>query len=212
MFALALALPLAASALAMPNPRLPPRQDGSPCAGFGENSTDSPSYNFTLAAYNSTGSNANSTGAPLVLAWGPPGDSAAASAWVFSTYASWGSDEWPYNVLEQGALLPQPGPSEDGLGAYNLFAPTAGEEVIWFVTTEEEDPSTQQIFCAVNETSSEYDVLAVNGSAGNFSLCAATTDWVTGSQFNLVYAPASNGSSYVYETCYPVRVQLIPYV
>ena len=65
-------------------PTLRVRQQGASCVGLADGSTDSPSYNFTLAAVNTTLPNANSTGAPLVLGWGPPGTSPAASAWAIS--------------------------------------------------------------------------------------------------------------------------------
>lgn len=83
MFALASLLAfLAATASALPTLRV--RQQGASCAGLADGSTDSPSYNFTLAAVNTTLPNANSTGAPLVLGWGPSGTSPAASAWSLS--------------------------------------------------------------------------------------------------------------------------------
>lgn len=65
-------------------PRLPVRQQGASFAGLADGSTDSPLYNFTLAAVNTTLSNTNSTGAPLVLGWGPSGTSEAASSWAIS--------------------------------------------------------------------------------------------------------------------------------
>lgn len=167
MFASAvLSLAFAASALAVP--ALQARQSG-PCAGFGAGSTATPTYNFTLTAVPS-GAGANATGTPLVLGWGPAGDSPAASEWVLSvsevvsseyasytdmthcqTEASWGENEWPYITLQDGALLPQPGTDEHGLGAYN-FGTDTGDEVLFTIIGEEASPSTAEIFCAAVRT------------------------------------------------------------
>lgn len=71
MIASVLALfPLALGALAspLPSPSLTSRQTapGPQCSGLGAGAFDI-AYNFTLAAYNVTLPNANSTGAPLVI-------------------------------------------------------------------------------------------------------------------------------------------------
>ena len=63
-------------------PALSTRQTGASCAGLGDGSTDSPAYNFTLAAYNLTLPNANSTGAPLVLGYGRTSTSPVATEWA----------------------------------------------------------------------------------------------------------------------------------
>ncbi|KZT01896.1 uncharacterized protein LAESUDRAFT_815652 [Laetiporus sulphureus 93-53] len=205
MFAYALSLAtalLAGSSLALPT--LQSRWNTSAsCVGLPDGSTASPSYNFTLAAYNLTQSNANDTGVPLVLAWGPPGTSPAASEWVISTYESWGSNQWPYFTLTDGGLYPQPSSSENGLGAYD-FAVNEGDEVHFIVTIAESNPTVAEIYCAADE-SEDYAVLAVNNDADNFSLCLA------GTQNNLVYAPSTNNTLYTYDSCYPVRVYLLPY-
>ena len=70
------------AAFAFANPL--PRQTGAACAGLGSGSTDTPAYNFTLTALNTTLPNANTTGAPLVLGWGTSGTSPAASDWAIS--------------------------------------------------------------------------------------------------------------------------------
>ena len=152
---------LAAYALANPVPR----QTGAACTGLSSGSTDTPAYNFTLTALNTTLPNANTTGAPLVLGWGTAGSSPAASDWAisvcadcvteeryidsinFQTYAAWGSNEWPYFMLNSGNLLPQPGPSEQSLGAYDR-AIEAGGEVGFIVTIASEGRQDPQIYCA----------------------------------------------------------------
>ncbi|KZS99755.1 uncharacterized protein LAESUDRAFT_667593 [Laetiporus sulphureus 93-53] len=204
MFAYALSLAtalLAGTSLALPI--LQSRWNTSAsCVGLPDGSTASPSYNFTLTAYNLMQSNANDNSVPLVLAWGPPGTSPAASEWVISmlswTYESWGSNEWPYFTLTGGGLYPRPGSSENGLGACD-FAINEGDEVHFIISIAESNPAVDEIYCAA------VTVLAVNNDADNFSLCLA------GTQNNLVYAPSTNNTLYTYDSCYPVRVYLLPY-
>ena len=62
-------------------PALQMRQTGASCSGLGTEATDTSIFGFTLTAYSTTDQN---TTYPLVLAWGPPGDSPAASEWVYS--------------------------------------------------------------------------------------------------------------------------------
>ncbi|TFY58606.1 hypothetical protein EVJ58_g6320 [Rhodofomes roseus] len=207
MFALVSFLALfSASVSAMP--ALSVRQNGASCTGLADGSTDSPAYNFTLAAYNTTLSNTNSTGAPLVLGWGPAGTSPAASEWAISTYAAWHSNEWPYFTLSNGALFPIPGPDENGLGAYD-FTVASGAEVAFYVTEHESDPEPALIYCASADADSEYAKLAVNNDADSLSLCQATT--AAWPNTVLVYEANSNNTNYDYSTCYPVQVNLVPY-
>jgi len=188
-------------------PTMSVRQIGASCAGLADGSTDSPSYNFTLAAYNLTLPNANSTGAPLVLGWGRPVTSPEASEWAISTYAAWGSNEWPYFTLSDGALYPIPGPDETGMGAYD-FEIASGAEVSFLVTYRESNPPLAFIYCAAADDDSEYAKLAVNNDAGSFSLCQATTLW---SNVVLAYEANTNNTYYDYSTCYPVQVNIIPF-
>ncbi|KAI0727661.1 hypothetical protein C8Q72DRAFT_838703 [Fomitopsis betulina] len=188
-------------------PTLRVRQQGASCVGLADGSTDSPSYNFTLAAVNTTLPNANSTGAPLVLGWGPPGTSPAASAWAISTYAAWHSNEWPYFTLSDGALYPIPGPEEHGLGAYDHEV-ASGDEVSFWVTTQQSDAAPDPIYCAAANDDPEYAVLAVNNDTEHFSLCDST---ISCPNTVLVYEAADGNSNYGYSTCYPVQVNIIPY-
>ncbi|EPT02257.1 hypothetical protein FOMPIDRAFT_1015350 [Fomitopsis schrenkii] len=190
-------------------PRLPVRQQGASFAGLADGSTDSPLYNFTLAAVNTTLPNTNSTGAPLVLGWGPSGTSAAASAWAISTYAAWQSNEWPYFTLSDGALYPIPGHNEHGLGAYDHEV-ASGDEVTFWVTVEQSNPTPDPIYCAAANDDQEYAVLAVNNDADHFSLCEATTSWPKLNTV-LVYEAADSNRNYNYSTCYLVQVNIIPY-
>ncbi|KZT67945.1 hypothetical protein DAEQUDRAFT_728460 [Daedalea quercina L-15889] len=188
-------------------PALNTRQTGASCAGFGSGSTDSPGYNFTLTAHNTTLPNTNSTGVPLILGWGPPGQtSTEASIWAISTYAEWHSNEWPSFSLSSGALYPNPGPDEQGLGAYDYdIAP--GAEVGFYVLPADPGRQNPEIYCAALR---DDDVmLAVNNDADSFSLCQAVPDPYPSNV--LVYtADASNSAVYDYNTCYAVQVHLIP--
>ncbi|KAH9929161.1 uncharacterized protein B0H18DRAFT_1117524 [Fomitopsis serialis] len=198
-FASLLAL-LAASVSAMPN--LSVRQSGASCTGLADGSTDSPSYNFTLAAYNTSSPNSNSTGAPLVLGWDPPGRAprpANVRGMALERVAVLHSLGW--------CALPHPRPDEDGLGAYD-FTVASGAEVAFFVTEHESDPEPALIYCAAADNESDYAKLAVNNDADSLSLCEATSSW---GNIVLVYEASTNNSNYDYSTCYPVQVNIIPY-
>ncbi|KAH9921904.1 uncharacterized protein B0H18DRAFT_1121199 [Fomitopsis serialis] len=204
MFALGAIVALfAASVSAIP--ALNTRQTGASCAGFGSGSTDTPTYNFTLTAYNTTLPNTNSSGAPLVLGWGPPGTSPEASYWAISTYAEWHSNDWPYFSLEGGAIYPNPGPDEQGLGAYD-YDIASGAEVGFLVLPTEPGRDVPKIYCAALRNGDV--LLAVNNDADSFSLCQS----VPNTSNVLVYQANSNNSDYYdYSTCYGVDVFVIPY-
>ncbi|KAH9921909.1 uncharacterized protein B0H18DRAFT_1019793 [Fomitopsis serialis] len=172
-------------------PALNTRQTGASCAGFGSGSTDTPTYNFTLTAHNTTLPNTNSTGAPLVLGWGPPGTSSEASYWAISTYAEWHSNQWPYFSLE----------------AYD-YDIASGAEVGFIVLPTDPGRDVPKIYCAALRD--DYVMLAVNNDADSFSLCQAVPDPRPNNV--LVYqANADNSQTYDYSTCYGVDVYLIPY-
>lgn len=86
MFALATVVVASLAASAFANPL--PRQTSGACTGLSSGSTDTPGYNFTLTALNTTLPNSNTTGAPLVLGWGIAGSSPAASDWAISVSLS----------------------------------------------------------------------------------------------------------------------------
>ncbi|KAH9840794.1 uncharacterized protein C8Q71DRAFT_423582 [Rhodofomes roseus] len=176
------------------------------CAGLPQGSLGSLSYNFTLSAYNLDKPNANSTGVPLVLALGPPGTSAAASEWVIATQKTAGSDDWPYWTMVNGVLTPQPGPNEQGLGAYASTV-DQGDVPAFIVTIAESDPNPADIYCGADE-SDEYLVLSVNNNPDGFSLCTATDDY---DQNVVVYEAEQSNSAYSYDTCYAVHIYIVPY-
>jgi len=198
---LALSTPITAALLGR-QPEIP-----ASCAGLPQGSLGSLSYNFTLSAYSLDQPNASPTGVPLVLALGPPGTSAAASEWVIATAeTATGSDTWPYWTMVNGVLTPQPGPNEQGLGAYAV-AVDQGDVVIFTVTIAEPNPNPADIYCGADE-SDEYLVLSVNNHPDGFSLCTATDDY---SQNVVVYEAEPSNSAYTYDTCYAVLINIIPY-
>ncbi|KAH9831571.1 uncharacterized protein C8Q71DRAFT_726759 [Rhodofomes roseus] len=195
----------AASASAVP--ALNTRQTGASCAGLSSGSTDTPAYNFTLTALNTTLPNTNATGAPLVLGWGPAGSSPASSDWVISTYAEWHSNEWPYFSLQSGALYPIPGPDEEGLGAYD-YDIASGAAIGFYVLPAESGRDNPEIYCAASRNGNT--LLAVNNDADSFSLCQAVPNPYP-NNILVWQAKADNSDVYDFSTCYGVQVFLFPY-
>lgn len=199
MLALSL-LTVAFAAVASAFPAAKRSAPGSWCNNLGGGAFDNVA-NFTVAAYNTTGTNTNTTGAPLVL--GQAGAIDGASFKVFSTYATYPYNQYPSIALVDGRLLPT-GPHTSPTAINGV---TAGYEIL-FVASNEVNPSTSaQIWCAVADTDpaghgTGHPFLAVNGDTDSFSLC------MHGTQNNVVYK-AATGNSYDFNTCYPVKLQLI---
>jgi len=193
---------LATATFAMPAAK---RQEPGPwCNGLGGGAFDVAS-GFTLAAYNTTTPNANTTGAPLVF--GQAGAVDGAEFEVLSTYASFPYDDFPTLSLSEGKLLPQ--------GAESFSADssvTAGQALSWVITSLD-TPAPAQIYCAVASTSAHgggtgFPQLAVNGDTNSFSLCV-TGDYPL-AQWNVIYkANDAQFSGYDFSSCYPVVLQLI---
>ncbi|OBZ72771.1 hypothetical protein A0H81_06937 [Grifola frondosa] len=203
MFALIMLPFIAASAVIAVPTALHTRQTIAPwCEGFGDGVLDT-AHNFTLAAYNTTLPNANSTGAPLVF--GQAGAVDGASFKVLSTSASYPFNDFPLLSLTNGALLPN-GPVQ--ASDANV---TAGQELLWVLTTVNL-PTPAQIYCAVLDTSpygggTGFPRLAVHNDIDSFSLCSLDDP---NAQNNVVYkASAINDGSYDFSTCYPVQIQII---
>ncbi|KAH9895827.1 hypothetical protein C8Q73DRAFT_453470 [Cubamyces lactineus] len=195
--ALAVAL-TATSTMAMPAKRAEP---GPWCNGLGAGAFDEvPS--FTLAAYNATGPNANSTGAPLVL--GTAGAIDGAEFWHFITEASWPyANTYTSISLVNGTLIP------NGEGTTPAQATTvdAGNSLEFVARNSAEPSKGAQIYCAVADTDpaghgTGHPFLAVNGDTDSFSLCQSTFE-------NVVWYKAAPNRGYDYDSCYPVKVQLI---
>ncbi|KAI1788575.1 hypothetical protein LXA43DRAFT_894395 [Ganoderma leucocontextum] len=198
-----LAFSLLTAAFAAVASALPAAKRAAPgpwCDNLGGGAFDSVA-NFTVAAFNATGTNTDTTGAPLVL--GQAGAVDGASFKVFSTFATFPFNQYPSIALVDGRLIP----SGPGTTPTAVNGVTAGSEVI-FVASNSVDPSqSAQIWCAVADTDpaghgTGHPFLAVNSDTDSFSLC------MQGSQNNVVYQAAAGGS-YDFDSCYPVKLQLI---
>ncbi|KAI0755847.1 hypothetical protein C8Q74DRAFT_1210837 [Fomes fomentarius] len=187
----------ATSALAVPTSKL----TSSACHGLGRGAFDNVAA-FTLAAWNSTLPNANSTGVPLVF--GSAGAISGASFHVISTLASFPFDDFPTIALKDGRLIPS-SPRQVSTGAQNV----ASGDLLTFVSSNSVDPTQgPQIYCAVADTDpaghgTGHPFLAVNGNTDEFALCQH------GSQNSVVFKPKANTTSYDASSCYPIKVQLI---
>jgi len=180
------------------------RRAESWCAGLGPGGFDT-AQNFTLAAVNTTLANTNAVGVPLVL--GQAGAVDGAEFEVLSTYASYPYNDFPSLSLISGALIPN-----SATGATSADANVTSGGVVTFVTTSLDLPTPAQIYCAVAdidpEEGSPYPILSVNGDTDGFALCLNSDGPLA--QNNIVWQPTEdNGDEYLYDTCYPVNVQLL---
>ncbi|CCM00191.1 uncharacterized protein FIBRA_02219 [Fibroporia radiculosa] len=195
---------LAATSFAAP--ALQGRHSMDPCAGLG-NYTYSTASGFSLAALYTDATNANRTGVPLVL--GDTADSSTSNA-ILATLASAPAYTWPgpEMSLVDGALYPV---SSDPDVSASGSAVTAGGELRFTITQPLSDPiDGAEIYCVQSFGSPagfQLPVLAVNGDTGSFSLCATNEDDT--SQVNVVYQAAPRDSNYKYDTCLPVRLQVV---
>ncbi|GJE94057.1 hypothetical protein PsYK624_102250 [Phanerochaete sordida] len=203
LFAAILALASASAAAAAP--ALSARQTpvGPQCAGLGPGAFDIAS-NFTLAAWNATGSNANDTGVPLVL--GQAGAVDGAEFKILSTWASFPYDDFPELSLEHGALSGT-GPMGNVAAAGNV---TAGIPP-GFIVPGSSIETPFQIYCGVADTDPAHGglpQLAVFGDTDSFSLCPASHAPLA--QTNVVYKPsADNYGEYLFDECYPVKLHIV---
>lgn len=199
MFAFAIAsAALVATASALPT--LSARQN--PCNALGAGSTDSLSYNFTIAAIDMDAPD-NSTGAPLALTTGPPGTSGEASTWWISTISASYQSDFPTFSLVGGALIPNPGPHEQGLAVYDN-AVNPGSELEFTVSLPSSGLSNDATYCAVSDANG-YATIAVNERTDKFALCEAT-----GSAYIVVYEPSTtNDGLYQADTCVAKRLRAV---
>ncbi|OSD00304.1 hypothetical protein PYCCODRAFT_695093 [Trametes coccinea BRFM310] len=198
---LAVALTAATSTLAHPTVKLPRAAPGPWCNGLGAGAFDE-AFNFTIGAYNATGTNTNSTGAPIVV--NSAGAIDGASFWHLGTWAQYPYGlEYPSISLINGTLV------IDGEGATPAQATSvdAGNSLEWVARNSAEPKAGAQIYCAVADTDPNgggtgHPFLAVNGDTDSFSLCQTTFE-------NVVYYKAAPDRGYDYDSCYPVKLQLI---
>ncbi|EJF56934.1 hypothetical protein DICSQDRAFT_112382 [Dichomitus squalens LYAD-421 SS1] len=188
---------LAAVASALPAAK---RAPGAWCNGLGGGAFDSLS-NFTLAAYNATGINTNTTGAPLVL--GSAGAISGAELKDLATFASFPFNQYPSIALSEGRLLPT-GPGTTPTAQNGV---TAGSEVVFLASNSAQPSQGAQIWCAVADIDpaghgTGHPFLAVNSDTDSFSLCPIN------SRVSVVYN-ATTGRGYDLDACYPVKLQLI---
>ncbi|KAH9895738.1 hypothetical protein C8Q73DRAFT_644250 [Cubamyces lactineus] len=162
------------------------------CDGLGGGAFDT-SSSFTLAAYNTAGANANSTGAPLVL--GTAGSFQQTQIWHF---ISWGSYPitYPTVSLENGTLILH----SDGATPTQATTVDAGNSLEFVARTTANPLAGAQIYCAVGD--SGLPLLAVNNDADSFSLCQTTFE-------NVVYYKAAPDRGYDFDSCYPVKLQIL---
>lgn len=59
----------------------------------------------------------------------------------------------------------------------------------------------------LQDESLEYPVLSINNNADGFSICPSIDDYDLDI---VVYEPKQNSTFYTYDTCYPIRVVLVP--
>jgi len=196
---------LTATAYALPS--LQGRQSSNPCAGVGGLSVTDNASNFTLAALNTTLSNSNSSGAPLLLAGTTTGNVPQTA--FLATYASYPADNLPGPEfsLQYGALVPQQG---NDLVAYDLSV-SAGSGLGWQVIYPNDlQKIGAEIYCIQDDgapSGLQHGVLAVNGDTSDFSLCTTTS---TPSLNQVIWkATEDNDDQYDYNSCYAVRLQII---
>ncbi|KAK7680810.1 hypothetical protein QCA50_016120 [Cerrena zonata] len=180
------------------------RAPGPWCSNLGAGAFDIVT-NFTLAAFNVDQPNANNTGIPLVL--GQAGAIDGAEFKILSTFASFPFNDYPSLSMQAGAIFAH---SPSGNTAVNSDVTGAGEKPGFIQTTPE--PQPPQIYCAVASTDPHgggtgFPVLAVLGDTDSFSLCPAGN--FTGAQTSVVYKPEVNATSYIFDQCVPVHLQII---
>ncbi|KAJ3982248.1 hypothetical protein F5890DRAFT_396185 [Lentinula detonsa] len=162
--------------------------------------------NFTLAALNNTLSNANFTGAPLVL--GSAGAIDGESFYVSSTYYSYPYDEYPSLGLVNGNLR-----AFDGGGNWhtNASVPFLGYEALsWATSTLYSDPAPTA-FSAATIPASVYPVLAVNGVYDMWYLCPSDERLGQDSvYYNTTFIGSSKGSLSTRISCYSVTLNMVP--
>ncbi|KAJ3745045.1 hypothetical protein DFH05DRAFT_1524681 [Lentinula detonsa] len=175
--------------------------------------------NFTLAAFNNTLSNANFTGAPLVLGSADantvpnvsehnPGAIDGESFYLSSTYYSYPYNEYPSLGLVNGNLR-----AFDGGGNWhtNASVPFLGYEALsWATSTLYSDPAPTA-FSAATIPASVYPVLAVNGVYDMWYLCPSDERLGQDSvYYNTTFIGSSKGSLSTRISCYSVTLNMVP--
>ncbi|TFK36216.1 hypothetical protein BDQ12DRAFT_253709 [Crucibulum laeve] len=164
------------------------------------------SWNFTLAAVNTTLPNTNDTGVPLVL-----GQNGATSGIIFhvtSTISSYPYNDYPALALVDGSLR--------AYGSYgdwitNATAVKSGGTMGW-VTTTRYAQSASQDYSVITLATSSLPALAAHGLSDQWSLCPFSG---FRGQTNVVFnvsanIPAPPYLGYDPASCYGVTINIIP--
>ncbi|KAI0819734.1 hypothetical protein BC628DRAFT_1401273 [Trametes gibbosa] len=196
----ALGLSAISAVAAFPAVKLPRAAPGPWCNGLGVGAFDE-ATNVTLAAWNSTGTNTNSTGAPLVLATG--GSITGIEFRRMATWASFPFNDFPTVSLVNGTLIPN---GEHTTPAQATIVEEGSQ--IGFVLRNSANPlQGAQIYCGVADVDpaghgTGHPFLAVNGDTDSFQLCKV------GSQ-NVVFWKPIPDHGEDFASCYPIKVQII---
>ncbi|KAI0350308.1 hypothetical protein OH77DRAFT_1413242 [Trametes cingulata] len=186
--------------MAFPAAKLPRAAPGPWCDGLGGGAFDE-ALDVTITALNATLPNTNSTGAPLVLASG--GAITGAEIRRFATYASFPFNDYTSVSLVNGTLVLNGANTTPA----RALAVEEGSQLGFLVQNGADPSAGAQIYCAVADIDpaghgTGHPFLAVNGDTDSFSLCAA------GSQNVVFWKPLAGGSE-DFDSCYPVKLQLI---
>ncbi|KAJ7136391.1 hypothetical protein C8R43DRAFT_894048 [Mycena crocata] len=163
---------------------------------------------FTLAAWNATRDNSNSTGVPLVL--GQDGATDGASYEVTSTYASYPYNVYPTISLSNGSLRAY---RASGSWLTNATAVTSGGLLSWY-TSALFDHGAARIYTAVQASTNprRLRALAAYGTDNLWSLCPFDGALP---QTNIVFNVSADRDpglnlGFNPRRCWKVRIHLVP--
>ncbi|KAI0631551.1 hypothetical protein C8Q77DRAFT_1159326 [Trametes polyzona] len=156
----------------------------------------------TFAAWNSTGTNTNSTGAPLVLATG--GVIAGTELRRFATWASFPFNDYPTVSLVNGTIFLN---GDENSTPAQATIVQEGDGLSFITNNSVKPENGAQIYCAVADTDpaghgTGHPFLAVNGDTDSFSLCKVGFENV------VLWKPIPDHGE-DFDSCYPVKVQVI---
>ncbi|KAF5377712.1 hypothetical protein D9757_009378 [Collybiopsis confluens] len=170
-------------------------------------SSQTAANNFTLAALNNTLPNANSTGAPLVLA--SAGAIDGESFHVSATYASYGFNDFPSLGLVDGNLR-----AFDAEGNWNTNASTGSATTInWGTSTFFTSPANTNFSVVDLGAASDFPGLAYSGFTNLWYLCPSDSPNVAQNAvyFNTTTIPSQSGvEGAIPIQCYSVTLNMVP--
>ncbi|KAH0578779.1 hypothetical protein H2248_002976 [Termitomyces sp. 'cryptogamus'] len=158
-------------------------------------------YKFTLAAWNTSSSNDNTTGVPLVL--GQNGATTGAALYVTSTYASYPYNDFPALELVNNSLHAL---TASGDWFTNATTPMSGRPLAWRASRYYRSFAAQN-YSALPVPGSRFPLLAVYGIASSWSLCATG---VLRGQVNVVFNVSGMTTlGYDMSKCYGVVLHIV---